>query len=175
MDAIKLVLYSDADQWLTEAIECDARTMRELGGPTSREEAAEVHRRRVETIAADPWWFKIVPGPEALAVGMLGIWASEHDGEQLDEVGWMVLPAFQGHGIATAALELLLARARGGPRFERIHAFPAVSNAPSNAMCRKLGFALLGGCEVDFRHRRLRCNHWERGLREADVERGASE
>ena len=64
---MELVLYSDADGWLTEAIECDRRMMRELGGPITPEEAAEVHRRRVATIAADPWWFKIVLEPDAPA------------------------------------------------------------------------------------------------------------
>ena len=42
-----------------------------------------------------------------------------------------------------------------------MHAFPMVVNAPSNAICRKLGFTLLG--EVDFPGRRggfVRCNDW---------------
>ena len=42
-----------------------------------------------------------------------------------------------------------------------VHAFPKVVNAPSNAICRKLGFELLG--EVDFPARRggvVRCNDW---------------
>jgi RimJ/RimL family protein N-acetyltransferase len=165
VDAVELVLYSDADRWLTEEIECDPRMMRELGGAIRREEAAEAHRRRLATIADDPWWFKIVLHPEGQAAGMIGIWASEHDGEELDEVGWMVLPPLQGRGIATAALKLLLDRARSAPRFERIHAFPGISNAPSNALCRKVGFSLLGECEVRFRDRPLRCNHWELVLR----------
>jgi RimJ/RimL family protein N-acetyltransferase len=165
LPAIELHLYSDADAWLTEAIECDPRMMGELGGPVTPEEAAEVHRRRMATVADDPWWFTIVLERDEPAVGELGIWRSEHDGEQVDEIGWMVLPAFQGRGIASAALRTLLERARQEPRFERIHAFPGVSNAPSNALCRKLGFSLLGEREFEFRDRRLRCNHWELELR----------
>jgi RimJ/RimL family protein N-acetyltransferase len=159
------VLYSDADRWLTEELECDPQVMLELGGPVNHEEAAEAHRRRVETIAADPWWFKVVDTSGKAAAGMIGTWRSEHDGEEVDEVGWMVLPAFQGRGIATAALELLLERARAEPRFKRLHAFPGVSNAPSNALCRRFGFSKVGECEIAFRDRELRCNHWELVLR----------
>jgi RimJ/RimL family protein N-acetyltransferase len=43
------------------------------------------------------------------------------------------------------------ARAEGRHRFK--HAFPSVTNPPSNAICRKLGFTLKG--ELDFEYRRL--------------------
>jgi len=159
--AIVLLLYSNADRWLTKAIECDPRMMAELGGPITPEQAGAVHRRRLATTASDPWWFKIAVGADRAAAGMIGIWPSEHGGERIDEVGWMVLPTFQGRGIASGALDLLLERARAEPRFERLHAFPAVTNAPSNALCRKLGFVNLGECDIRFRDRRLRCHHWE--------------
>lgn len=162
---IDLVLYSDAGRWLTEAIECNPRMMVELGGPITREEATEVHRRRLATIASDQWWFKITVGAGRASAGMIGIWPSEHEGESVDEVGWMVLPAFQGRGIASAALELPLDRARAARRFERVHAFPAVTNGPSNALCRKFGFVNLGERDIRFRDRHLRCNHWELALR----------
>jgi RimJ/RimL family protein N-acetyltransferase len=73
----------------------------------------------------------------------------------------MVLTAFQGRGIANAALEMILARARIEPQYRRIHAFPAVSNAPSNALCRKFGFANVDVGEFEFRGSTLRCNHWQ--------------
>jgi RimJ/RimL family protein N-acetyltransferase len=169
---VELALYSDADAWLTVAIECDPRMMSELGGPITPEEAAEAHRRRVATVASDPWWFTIVLEPGERPVGMLGVWRSEDEGKPVDEIGWMVLPAYQGRGIATAALRMLLDRARDDPRFERVHAFPAVSNAPSNALCRKFGFSLAGERDVEFRGRRLRCNHWELGVGESAAKPG---
>jgi RimJ/RimL family protein N-acetyltransferase len=162
---VELVLYSDADRWLTKAIECDPEMMGELGGPITSDEAATVHAQRVATVESDPWWFTIVLERDEPPVGMLGIWRSEHHGEAIDEIGWMVLPGYQGRGIATAALRMLLERAREEPRFERLHAFPSVSNAPSNALCRKLGFAKVGESDVSFRGRALRCNHWELRLR----------
>jgi RimJ/RimL family protein N-acetyltransferase len=43
-----------------------------------------------------------------------------------------------------------------------VHAFPSVDNAPSNAICRKLGFTLLDGA-IEFEYppgNLLRCNDW---------------
>jgi len=159
---VELVTYTDADIALTEAIECDPVAMKELGGPVPRSEIPEVHRRRLA--AADGgWWLKIVPEPGA-AVGTIGIWTSSWEGSPIQEVGWTVLPAFQGRGHATQALRLLLERVRAEPRFTHLHAFPGVTNAPSNALCREFGFSNLGECDVQFRDRTLRCNHWEIGL-----------
>jgi RimJ/RimL family protein N-acetyltransferase len=81
-----------------------------------------------------------------------------------------VIPAFQGRGLATTATAQLLeiARAENDRRF--VHAYPSVENAPSNAICRKLGFTLLG--EHDFEWPRdsgsvMRCNDWRFDLFEA--------
>jgi RimJ/RimL family protein N-acetyltransferase len=160
---MELVDYGAEDLPLTEALECDPEVMGELGGPVDRADLTDVHRRR----AQHDWWFKIVPEAEGPAAGTIGIWDSEFQGVPILEIGWMVLPAFQGHGIATAALQLLIQRARGEPRLERIHAFPAVSNTPSNALCRKFGFELTGESDFQFRDRTLHCNHWELDVRAA--------
>ena len=45
-------------------------------------------------------------------------------------------------------------------RRESMHAFPPVTNAPSNALCRKFGFTLLGQRDFVYAGRTLRCNHW---------------
>jgi RimJ/RimL family protein N-acetyltransferase len=77
----------------------------------------------------------------------------------------MLLAAFHGRGLASAALALLLDRARDEPRFERLHAFPGVSNPASNALCRKFGFELLGVEDGGYRDATLRVNHWVLTLR----------
>ena len=79
----------------------------------------------------------------------------------------MVLPEHQGRGIASAALALLIERVTAEPRFSSIHAFPPVTNAPSNALCRKSGFVLLGAADFVYAGRALRCNHWSRDTRPA--------
>jgi RimJ/RimL family protein N-acetyltransferase len=158
---VELRPYSDDDLALTEALECDPEMMRELGGPVDPAEIPPLHRRRVESVAKGEWWFTIIPEPSSPPVGTIGIWDSSPAGSPIHEVGWMVLPEFQGRGIASEALGLILSRARAEPRFTRIHAFPGVSNAPSNALCRKFGFTHKEERDFEFRGRTLRCNHWE--------------
>jgi RimJ/RimL family protein N-acetyltransferase len=157
--AMQLQAYTDADLALTEALETDPEVMRELGGPIERDKLPGIHRRRL----SDPWWFKIVERPGGPAVGTIGVWETRHSGVVLHETGWMVLPAHQGRGIASAALALLIDRARGV--FPSLHAFPPVTNAPSNALCRKFGFTLLGPTEFVYSGRTLKCHHWSLALR----------
>jgi RimJ/RimL family protein N-acetyltransferase len=97
---VELAAYTDADFSLTEALETDPEVMRHLGGPIARERLPALHRRRL----ADPWWFKIVLEPDGPGVGTIGVWETRHGEETLHETGWMVLPAHQGRGIASAAL-----------------------------------------------------------------------
>jgi len=160
--SVELIPYDEGDLALTEALECDPDVMRHLGGPVDLADLVDVHRRRAER---EDWYFKIVPEAGSPAAGTIGIWQTEWDGVPIHEIGWMILPVFQGRGVATHALELLIRRARDEPRFERIHAFPSASNAPSNGLCRKFGFLLTGDGEFRFRDRTLHCNHWELDVR----------
>jgi hypothetical protein len=41
-----------------------------------------------------------------------------------------------------------------------VHAFPGVTNAPSNGICRSLGFRFVEEREVIFAGLALRANHW---------------
>jgi RimJ/RimL family protein N-acetyltransferase len=158
---MELLTYTDGDLALTEALECDPEVMSELGGPHPKEEIPRIHRMRLDRIANGEWWFKIVPDPSGPPAGAIGIWETTWSESRIHEVGWMVLPAFQGRGIATRALDILVSRARSDPRFRRIHAFPGISNGPSNALCRKFGYSRTEQCEVDYAGRKLRVNHWE--------------
>jgi RimJ/RimL family protein N-acetyltransferase len=155
---VELVDYTDADLPLTEALECDPLVMDELGGPIPKAEIPKVHRRR---LASGGWWLKIIPDTSDRAAGAIGVWPTNWRGHQIHETGWMLLPEFQGRGLASEALELLLRRIRADLSIDSVHAFPSVSNAPSNALCRKFGFALLEQCDGGYAGRTLRCNHWE--------------
>jgi RimJ/RimL family protein N-acetyltransferase len=84
-----------------------------------------------------------------------------HDGaEPVSEIGWMVLPEFQGRGLAKRAVRMLLEQAREDGRWGPVHAFPGVTNGPSNGICRSLGFHLLGERETEFAGQMLRTNDW---------------
>jgi RimJ/RimL family protein N-acetyltransferase len=158
---VELLPYTDEHLALTEALELDPEVMRELGGPADPADLERVHQMRIETVARGEWYFVIVPEPSAPPVGAIGIWESNLADSKFHEVGWMVLPEFQGRGIASEALGLLIARARSDPGYTSVHAFPGVTNGPSNALCRKFSFTQTEEMEVKFRGRPLRVNHWE--------------
>lgn len=158
---MELVEATLADEWLTVALETDPRVMAELGGPWSVEQAQAAHRRRIALSANDATWsFTLVPEHGKPPVGWIGLWTSEVDGRPVSETGWMVLPDHQGKGYASAGLALLLDKAAAGGRWGDIHAFPGATNAPSNALCRKFGFELVGQLDVNYADRVLRVNHW---------------
>jgi RimJ/RimL family protein N-acetyltransferase len=158
---VELVPYGDEHRPLTEELETDPEVMRELGGPISAERFADVHERRVAGVGArELWYFVIVAEPGGPGVGTIGVWEKELDGSIVHETGWMVLPAYQGRGFASEALAMLIERVRADGRYPSMHAFPPVTNAPSNALCRKFGFELVGERDFVYAGRTLRCNHW---------------
>ena len=154
---------------LYEAIHCDPAMMEHLGGPLPREGLAEKLKRDVaSTEAGETWVLVIVPEEDpGSPAGTVAIWDHVWDGRSITEIGWMVLPAFQGRGLGSQAVRLALERARSEGRWEVVHAFPPVANDRSNAMCRTLGFTKLEEADFRFRDRILRCNHWQLDLRPA--------
>jgi RimJ/RimL family protein N-acetyltransferase len=101
-------------------------------------------------------------------VGSIGYWERTWRGQTVYETGWAIVPEFQGRGFASAAATLLIQNLRPVAVHRFLHAFPSPDNAPSNAICRKLGFALLG--EHDFEYppgQVMRSNDWRFDLRAA--------
>jgi RimJ/RimL family protein N-acetyltransferase len=135
-----------------------------LGGPESEEKLLDRHRRYLEGHEM----FRIVLLPERAVVGSTGYWGKSWRGEDVYETGWAVLPEYQGRGIAVAAVRAVAARAAAEGDRRRLHAYPSVENGPSNAVCRKVGFELLG--EHDFEYppgHLVRCNDWRLDLNAA--------
>ena len=146
---------------LYEGIHCDPRMMEHLGGPLPREGLEEKLRRDVATTrAGETWVLVIVPDDSEASAGTISVWEKDLEGERITEIGWMVLPEFQGRGLATEAVGAVLEKARSGSRWDAVHAFPPVTNAPSNAICRKMGFSRIEERDFLFRGRVLRCRHW---------------
>ena len=110
--------------------------------------------------------FKIVDVASGVGVGSVGFWTKEWRDELVYEVGWMVMPEFQGRGIAMAATAQVIELAKRDGKYHLMHAVPHMDNAPSNAICRKLGFELLEACEFEFRRGHfMTCNDWRLNLR----------
>jgi RimJ/RimL family protein N-acetyltransferase len=147
---------------LYERLATDPLMMSELGGPLPRDGLRHKLRGIVEDVQVGRVWYSvIIPGADPdVAAGTACIWSHASEGQPINEIGWMVLPAFQGRGLATAAVRALVERARVEGRWDPIHAFPGITNGPSNAICRKTGFSLIGEREIEYSGRALRCNHW---------------
>jgi RimJ/RimL family protein N-acetyltransferase len=155
---IRLEPWGKDDLPLLEQLLGDPKMMEHLGGPESPEKIAE---RQARYERDDSKMFKVVDEETGEAVGSVGYWERPWRGEEVYETGWSVLPGFQGRGIAAAATSLVIDLARSERKHRYLHAFPSVANAPSNAICRKLGFTLLE--EVDFEYPKgsfMRCNDW---------------
>ena len=162
---LRLRTYTDADLDMTLEIETDPVTMRELGGPRDEAAIRDVHVRRLR----EPWWF-VIADDDGTGLGTIGVWEAEHHGEVIHETGWTVRTAARGKGVGSGGLAALLHRIRAADAFASIHAFPGVTNVPSNRLCEKFGFRDLGEEDVDFAGRTLRCNHWSLTLRETPLQ-----
>lgn len=153
--------YGPSDLALLERLLGDPEMTLHLGGPESPDALRARHERY---LASDPiagGLFTIVLGAERTAAGWVGYWESAWNGEQVWECGWHVLPEFQGAGVASSAMRLALEDARSRNRHSLVYAFPAVANEASNALCRSLGFDLVGETEVEYpKGHLMRSNEW---------------
>lgn len=143
---------------------CDPVMMAELGGPLPREGIEAKVLRDVATVEADTGWILMIQPDDAdpaTVAGSVVLWSHTEDEEPFSEMGWMVLPEFQGRGLAKSAVRLLLERARDDGRWGLVHAYPGATNGPSNGLCRSLGFRLLGQEEIlAMDDRPMTANHW---------------
>ncbi|MGE6717364.1 GNAT family N-acetyltransferase [Peribacillus frigoritolerans] len=134
--------------------------MEHLGGPESNEQILKRHQRYLQ-IGDKGCMFSITPFPEAKAAGSVGYWQKVWNDEFVYEIGWSVLPSFQGKGIASHAVKALIEKIKAERNYKYIHAFPSITNPASNAICRKLGFNLISECEFEYPPGSfMKCNDW---------------
>jgi RimJ/RimL family protein N-acetyltransferase len=159
---VRLEPWGEGDLGLLQKCLGDSAMMEHLGGPESPEKIAE---RQARYAQPDSKQFKIVDEATGEGAGWVGYWERDWRDEEVYEIGWSVIPAFQGRGIATTATVALLDLARVKTQRRYVHAYPGVDNAPSNAVCRKAGFELLGSHEFEYPPGTpLRCNDWRYDL-----------
>jgi RimJ/RimL family protein N-acetyltransferase len=163
---VRIEPWGEEDLPLLEKLMGDPAMTEHLGGPESPEKIRD-RQRRYEP--PDSGMFKIVDGTTGEAAGSVGYWERPWRERQVYEVGWSVLPAFQGRGFARLATAQVVALLRSERKHRFLHAFPSIDNAPSIAICRRLGFTLLGECEFEYPPGRLmRCNDWRLDLFASD-------
>jgi RimJ/RimL family protein N-acetyltransferase len=160
--SVRLEPWGEDDLGLLQRLMGDPEMMEYLGGPESGDQLATRQNRYAQPGSG---MFKIIDEPSGVAVGSVGYWEKSWRGESIYETGWSVLPEFQGRGLAAAATAFVIELARAERQHRFLHAFPSIANAASNAICRKLGFELLG--ESDFEYppcNVMRCNDWRLDL-----------
>ena len=137
-----------------------------LGGPETEEQVLDRHERYVRFAdTGKGCMFRVVLLPEREPVGSVGYWERVWRDETVYEMGWSILPACQGRGLATAAVLAVVAEASARRSHRYAHAFPSVDNAASNAVCRRARFQLLGETEFEFPPgRQMRANDWRLDL-----------
>jgi RimJ/RimL family protein N-acetyltransferase len=160
---VHLEPWSDGDAELLAALNGDPEQMRHVGGAETAEKIAERQARYVR----DPGQYVVVAGTER--AGWVGFWEREWRGTEIYEIGWSILPAFQGRGLASRGTELAIEEARkaaGAAGVTAIHAFPGVDNGPSNAVCRRCGFTLAeAGLAFEYPPGTMMvCNDWRLAL-----------
>lgn len=166
MTDVRLEPWSAGDLTLLERLLGDPAMMTHLGGPETSEQILRRHERYIRlSDSGTDHMFKIVWEPSGDGVGSVGYWRKVWREQQIYEMGWLVLPEYQGQGIATKAAAAVIAEARLEPKYRFMHAFPSVSNGASNAICRKLGFTLIEECQVEYpAGRSMRVNDWRLDL-----------
>jgi RimJ/RimL family protein N-acetyltransferase len=155
---VRLEPWGTGDLALLRQCVGDPAMMEHVGGPEGEEKIAE-RQARYEVPGSKQ--YKIVDDAAGEGVGWVGYWERDWQGNEVYEIGWAVIPAFQGRGIASAATldAVAIARAERTRRF--MHAYPSVENGASNAVCRKAGFVLQGPYEFEYPEGHLMlCNDW---------------
>jgi RimJ/RimL family protein N-acetyltransferase len=170
---VAILPYSEDDQWILQRTLGDSSQTVHLSGPVNEDIIRERHKKYLAT-SEDPksgCMFVITLGTENTPVGPVGYWERNWEGQKVWKAGWSVLPEYQRQGIATAATILVVefvtklrSRARGSHRY--IFAYPSVDNHQSNAICKKLGFTLIGNRDFEYPPGNvLHCNIWQLDLR----------
>ena len=159
MTQVRIEQWTEHDLDLVVAMNAP-ELMTELGGPESDDKLVARHKRYFTGWErGTSWMFRIMVGDEK--VGGVGYWTTEWQGEPVFETGWTVLGAYQGQGIASAAVRQVLTHAAVKRERRHVHALPKVENAASNAICRKVGFTLLGPIDDEYPPGNpIRSNDW---------------
>ena len=159
---VRLEPWGADDRPLLEQCLADPSMTTYLGGPETPEKIAE---RQARYEQPDSKQFTILDEASGQGVGWVGYWQRDQRGEQIYEIGWAVVPSFEGRGIAGAATRQAIARARAERDRRYLHAYPSIENGASNAVCRKLGFTLLGAEDFEYpKGSWMRCNDWRLDL-----------
>ncbi|GAA3390486.1 GNAT family N-acetyltransferase [Cryptosporangium minutisporangium] len=165
MSLVTIQPWTEADLGLLRRINTPA--MKEhLGGPETEPQILVRHGRYLGFSAEGKGcMFSVRLRATGDPVGSVGYAERTWQDDAVFEMGWNVLPEFQGRGIAGQAAAAAAAHAAGTSRLRWLHAFPSVDNPASNAVCRRVGFELVRECDFEYPPGRfMRSNDWRLDL-----------
>ncbi|WP_044639995.1 GNAT family N-acetyltransferase [Risungbinella massiliensis] len=166
---IRIEPWTDTDLALLHRLNAP-EMMKHLGGPESEEQIIKRHNR-YKNMGDTGCMFSIILHPGLEAVGSVGYWERLWQEKTVYEIGWAVLPSFQGKGIAGKAVAAAIANASDQQKHRYIHAFPSIHNAASNAICRKLNFSFIAECPFEYPLGSImQCNDWCFDLKSLQLE-----
>ncbi|MEQ7123431.1 GNAT family N-acetyltransferase [Actinopolymorpha sp. B11F2] len=107
-----LEMMTAEDVELRLVTETEPVMMAELGGPRPPEAIERAHTKSLAMAAEGRCWpLKVMLDGSSSAVGWVGVFESSHEGEEIVEIGWMVLSEFQNRGIASQTVRSVLEKA----------------------------------------------------------------
>lgn len=139
--AVTLRPFTEKDHHLISALMTDPKVTFDLGGPFSAVEVEERLRTCVMAYKTHGYArMAVFDGPDF--AGYVGIMHNDTPGHPLgphDEIGWRLLPAFWGKGIAVRAARLALSDVFDRVGLPHVLAYTGPDNLRSQAVMARLG------------------------------------
>lgn len=163
-ERVRLRAWREDDLPTFAALNADTRAMVHFPAPLDREASDALARRCQSLIDRQGWGFWAVEcgsgsGAEGAFIGMVGLHSpvAELPFSPCVEIGWRLLPAWWGQGLAHEAAQLALRVGFEALNLAEIVAFTTAGNHPSQALMARLGMA----CNPadDFVHPSLPAGH----------------
>ena len=155
--------YGEGDLWILEKTLGDPNQMVYLNGPESSERLQKRHKNFVAMSQDQKAGCMFTILADNAPAGNVGYWESGWKGQKGLEMGWFIVPEFQGRGIATIGTRMVIELLSKLKSHEFVFAFPSVDNRPSNAICKRLGFKLIEDVSSEYpagSGRSLHVNIW---------------
>jgi len=102
------------------------------------------------------WYAVRIDNDDPVLCGSVGF-KGPPDEQGIVEIGYSVLPEFQGHGLATEMVAAIVKWAKRQPQVKRVEAETNIDNKPSIRVLEKNNFSYIGvgiePCTIRFLHR----------------------
>lgn len=142
-DRLRLRPWRDGDLDAYVALNADPRTVLYFPHPIDAAASAASHERLMQRQTEDGTCFSVAERRgDGAFLGFVGMARMRDAGPGLDgewEIGWRLIPQVHGQGYATEGARAWLAHAFGPMGLDRVLAWTAAANLPSQAVMARIG------------------------------------